>query len=550
MRIETLDKLKHIVERPTQNGHNGHSLDAPGITELEQKETEYERKERLERLQFYSLKENYVKGEYVSATVILKETRFLETLKYLGFKRYDFSTTKSAMVQVKNNIVEEVSQTKIVDTFMKYVKEEIDEVLLTPNRYEVNREQLEDKILRLIPTFFSESMLFRLYDKEETFDFNTDKIDRSYFYYTNGYVCVTKDGYELFDYKHLKRKVWQNQILPRKFKPVEVKKANVCTWAQFINYVAGNFPDEQGKPSDPKRADDLRCIMGYLMHRYFSGKLKMVLFTDSKESDDQHARGRSGKSLIMEAIGWMLNTDEESGVAINIDGKELQLDYNHKWQDIKDSTKFVHIEDVKRNFSVESLYNTVLKGFFVQKKNEKPFTAQTKIGITSNMTIKVQGDSAKDRTEVFQTSTYFSSERSPLSVFKEWFGRDWDTLKWNDFDNFMVESVRMYLQDGLPKVWNFNLEKRYYVEQTSREFVEFMTDILEDGKECLKKVLFAEFLDAYADFAAGSKKLTLNKFTLWLNAFQEYNQEWSVVETRIKGIKDYQIVFKKRKNHL
>ena len=546
MTIQTLDKLKNIVEQPTKNGHNGQSIEATTLTELEQTETEYEKKERSERLQFYYLKENYVKGEYVGASVILKETRFLETLRYLGFKRYDFSATKSAMVQVKNNIVEEVNQIRIIDTFMNYVQEEIEEIILTANRFEVKREQLEDKIIRAIPTFFSESMLFRLYDKVESFEFNTDKIDRSYFYYTNGYVRVTKEGYELLDYKYLKRKIWRNQILPRKFKPVEVKKANTCTWGQFVNYVAGNYPNEHGKPNDPKRADDLRCIMGYLMHRYFSGKLKMVLFTDSKESDDLQARGRSGKSLIMEAIGWMLNTDEESGVAINIDGKELQLDYNHKWQDIKIRTKFVHIEDVKRNFSVESLFNTVLKGFLVQKKNEKPFTAQTKIGITSNLTIKVQGDSAKDRTEVFQTSTYFSSERSPLSVFKEWFGRDWDTLKWNDFDNFMVESVRMYLHDGLPKVRNFNLEQRYYVEQTSREFVEFMTDVVEDGKECLKKVLLAEFLDAYSDLAVGPKKLTLNKFTLWLNAFQEYNPEWSVTETRDRGIKDYKIVFKKR----
>lgn len=511
------------------------------IQEIEANEAEYEKEKRMNELRFFLLKDKCDRsGEVIEIQCTLFPTGILKVLSYLGFQRFDYNFEKSIIVRVKDNIVEEVSQKHVIDAFFQFIKNELPEIIYTPLNNEYNKELLKDKVLRSLSNYFSDIMLYRLKTEEE-FDFNCDTATESFFYYQNGFVVATKEGFELKPYSELKKKIWKSQILARNFKVIDTKKADAAKCALFINYIAGNYC-ENGKERDPDRAKDLRRVIGYLMHRYFEGKLKSVILTDSREGDDDG--GRSGKSLMMKFVGWMMNANNDSKSFVDIDAKEFDPLYAHKWQLLEVNTQCVHMNDVRKNFPLEFIYNAILEGITVQKKNDKPFVIKSKIALSTNKTIRTTGASAQDRVFEFQMSNYFSEKKSPQQEFKEWFGSDWGVERWYEFDNFMLQSISMYLAKGLPIARNFNLEERKFKDETSSDFVQFISEILIDGHTRKKKELYATFRLEYSDW--DNAKFTMNRFTAWMKAFNNHNPEWEIQEVRNRIEKDYDLTFIKK----
>lgn len=500
----------------------------------------YEHDALINKLRFFTIKDKYTKGgTWEGAEINISAVGIQEVLLYLGFQRYDFNSEKRVMVKVVDNIVEEVSQTRIIDEFMRHVKDNYDTMIETPDGEEINRNLLIERIYRTMTIHFSEMMLHRLKVDNESFEFNKDTKDESFFYYTNGYVRVSKEKLELMEYKTLTKKVWRSQILNREFKYIKKEVADASIPGLFYNYIAGNYI-ENSKEKNPQRAEDLRRIVGYLLHRYYEGKLKAIVLTDSTISDDDS--GRSGKTLMVEMIGWMLS-DNKNENFVELDGKEFDITATFKWQLLGINTELVHLNDIKKGFSVETLFNSILSGITVQQKNQIPFIRLVKMVLSTNKTIRINGPSAMDRFVEFQLSNYFSEKRSPQDEFKVWFGKGWSVEIWQQFDNFMLQSISMYLQKGLPKVQNFNIEQRKFKDETNAEFVEFFSDNIEDwvkNKTALwKKELLATFKTNNSDM----DKISQQRFTLWLKAAKTHTQ-FDFEETRDKGKGDFQIVFK------
>src|SRR5699024_10551609 len=108
---------------------------------------------------------------------------------------------------------------------------------------------------------------------------NEDTQSEAYFYYTNKCVKITKDKIELLDYTELKNHyVWKESILTCPINLLDFaddQENNI--WAKFLFNVCDQ---------DNERLQSLTCIIGYLMHKYYEGKLKAIVFTDSRISDD------------------------------------------------------------------------------------------------------------------------------------------------------------------------------------------------------------------------------------------------------------------------
>lgn len=546
-----VDTTKEQLRTPRNlNALNGKRIEkTAAIEKMDEREAEHERLIKLGQLQFYSIKDNYVKKDHVGVTITLQKLAFLDVLNYLGFTVYNFTDEKAVLVQVKDNIVEQVDQRRIIKAFRHYVATEIDEILYSPDDFEVPRKKLENKILDSLNTLFSDVMLYQL-KTEDNFEFNTDTLTESFFYYQNGFVRVTKDKFELLPYTDLKKKIWRSQILQRDFKLIDKKVADFCKWGLFINYIAGNFAETievEGKkitrPKAPERASDFRRILGYMMHRYFEGKLRCIILTDSNDGDDDS--GRSGKTLGLKGVGWMTNANKQSKSFVELDAKEFDPLSPFKWQLLEVNTQIIHINDVRKNFNLEFIYNAVLEGITAQKKNDKPFVIQSKMAISTNKTIKTNGPSAQDRVMEFQMSQYFNEKHSPQKEFGEWFGRDWDAERWYEFDNFMLQSISMYLAKGLPTISNFNLAQRKLKDETHSDFVEFMNDVAEDyvnGKKIIqKKEMLAHFKTMYNDH----DKLTAQKFSMWLKAFRIHS-DYDFDEKRNATKTDNELRFTKK----
>jgi len=178
------------------------------------------------------------------------------------------------------------------------------------------------------------------------------------------------------------------------------------------------------------------------------------------------------------------------------------------------------IDDIRKNFSIETLFYAITTGIQVEKKNQAPFlNPDSKIVITSNFSIQGEGDSFKRRKEEYEISKYYSSEYSPVTEFGKNFFSDWNEFDWLLFDNLMVECIQTYFEYGLLQAPKINIEKRKIIESTNIHFFKFAEENILIGTSYNKDGLYDEF---YNDF--GSKDLSKNKFTLWLKKFAEYKK--------------------------
>lgn len=440
--------------------------------------------------------------------------RLVERLKQLGFARYDVGG-QSHIVRIDENVVTECKTTDVVDAFEDYLDTFGDNF---PDG--VMKETIKAKLYGSIGTFFSDHVLSRL-RADTPIDFNSDTKDKAFFYYQNGFVEVTAKGAKLRPYSELKKMVWSGQIQERVYKPLRPSAYAEFCWTQFCNNIADNYIDKKSqKPNSPDRFLAFQTIVGYLIHAYFEGKMKAVIFTDSRISDD--AAGRSGKTLLLKGVAKFKNSNDHSKSAVMIDGKEFETKDKFKWQHMALETKLAILNDITRNFDFEALYTAITEGISVQYKNEKPFPVLAKIAILSNRTVNIFGPSSKDRSLEFEMADYYSDKFGPDEEFGHWFFTDWDKDAWNAFDNFMMECVSAYLRHGLIKPEAINLLTRKLYEQTAKEFVDWFNDrkILH-GERYEKKELYNSFLSE-GENEKQFRWLGPRKFTEWLNRVADF----------------------------
>jgi len=505
-------------------------------------------------------------------SLTIDRVKLLLLLKDNGFYRYDLTVDKYCFIRIRNKKVKLISITYITDWFFEYLKQ-LPNNVITKNKKDENgdeyqveikitAEQLQNKFLMSMGSYFSEAILSRLTPRGKI-QFSIDKKEQKLVYYLNGYVIIDKNGCHFHsDYSDLKDHVWENQILNRNYNPHQEINYRQAEFYQFCFNVSGQ---------DMERFKSLQTIIGYVLHGYNQYKMKATILTDAQIGIEGEANGRTGKGIFATGLGKMMNNDsnEEAQVYCQINGKNFDFEEKHKYSNADINTKLIHLEDVKAYFPFDNLFNDITDNVSVNVKFEKPFTIKPKLLISTNKTIKISGASAEDRAIQFEFAEHYSQNHSPEDEFGKWLFTDWDKKEWELFDAFMCQSMVEFFKNDVqviepPKI---NLHRRALIEHTAMEFINFMdyyqfTDedytkespkgfyIVADGqekKEYAKKDLYNEFIESYPDLLK-RKRFGQAKFTTWLRAYadasdflQPINPELD--ERRSSG-KDY-IVFKK-----
>jgi hypothetical protein len=460
--------------------------------------------------------------EYLALVRILRE---------LGFKRYDLGDEKF-IIRVIDNVATQCTQNDVIDAFEEYLMQwdRMDEI---PDSDGLTSDYLRNVIYSKLGAYFSDTVLNRLRSSDEII-FLEDTKTESFFCFKDGVICVTKDEIKKISYDKLKDKhIWKNQILPHSIELQNREQFINFPFAKFVSNVSNNY-DKIAKKSvkDLHRFNSFETVIGYNLHRYYEGKLKATIFTDSTITDTPD--GRTGKTLLTKAIGKMLNKDKWAKTYIELNGKNFDFTDKFRYQECGLDTKLVHINDAKKNFDFEQLFNDISEGIRAQKKGQTPFGVNAKIILSTNRTIKVNGGSAKDRAVEIEMSSYYSSGYSPLDDFGHWFFTDWSGEQWNCFYNFMFNCVKMYLQHGIISPESINLNERKLIEETAIEFVSFMDGRFSDGRtkvdvEFDKKVLLAEFKMVHSDF---NKNLKQRTFTKWLRSYAKFRDKYKLLSER------------------
>ena len=397
--------------------------------------------------------------------------KFISLLAGLGFARYEISPSTNGdenvtLVYLDGPFAQKVTRQEIIDHVIEFIKTRYDFSNSAFQQKEKLKEKVLNKLYSSARSVFSKDILARV-KPTIPLNFCSDTVNKTLFFFSNGFVEVTKSGPELKKYEEMNGHVWEQQVI----------KANVTIedHASPLHEMRSDYADFCWKISGecPNRFESLCSLLGYATHNYVNYKLKAILLTDSSLSDKPE--GRTGKTMAVQLL-------EPVRICSEINGKDFDPNDRHKYQTVDDTAHIVHLNDVRstgRNkFCFEDVFNDVTEGFIVNKKFCNPFRKKCKMFISSNKTLDIQGASQRDRILEFEVSSFFNENLNPEMHYGRRLGRDWNQSEWNEYYNFMFYCSKVFHDKGIIAPPSINLEERKLREHTAIEFVEFMDDCI------------------------------------------------------------------------
>lgn len=435
----------------------------------------------------------------------LNKRDFRDFLTDNGVFRFRVTLERWILIQVVDNIVTQISKAEIKSIVSQYVdKEESADVY----EYIANNvtKTFSDDWLELLP--------------EATIEFKRDDAESSSIFYENGFLHITKDKKELRPYSELDGFIWNTQILNRK---VELSdKRPESDFERFIYNVSGggsvSTPEEKDKAN--KRYASVCSAIGYLIHGYKNPAcLPAVILND--EVISENPEGRTGKGLIAKSISKFKNT-------VMFDGKTFGFDKSFVYQKVDLDSEIMFFDDVKENFSFESLFSVITNGVDVEKKGKGaftiPFERSPKVIVTTNYAIKGGGGSNDARKFELELHMHYTKDHTPKDEFGKLFFDEWTLEEWNLFDLFMSECVQLFLREGLIPQELVNLPEKKLINDTSIGFVEFMDEWIhgrgKKGEVYAKSDFYLEFNPDYPVQKFPSKIM----FGKWCKRYFEFHR--------------------------
>jgi len=443
-----------------------------------------------------------VKRSYGGLRPSINARKYVEFLNTKGFGKIFFGKSY-LFVQIENKLAKQQSPQEIKDYIISYLKSSI----LDKDIQDIVLEYLLDKVNK----YFSERLLEAV--DTQIMDMSVDTRKKSFLFYKNGIVVVKwNDEVEIVEYAKLEKPIWDTQIKGREFLPIKIKRSRSEYETLLWNIVRGN----------EDRMLSVCSAIGYLLHRYKNkNETKAIILMDEKVSDTP--AGRTGKSLFGKALSYMKESQR-------IDGKNFKFRDTFTFQEVGIKTEILEFNDVSKDFNFERLFSILTDDMTIEYKAEKPFTIKfensPKILLSTNYTIKGEGDSFKDRMFEVEFSDHYNAKNKPIDEFGHLFFDDWDENEWNRFDNFMVECLQLYMEEGLIEYNRINVGEKKLLLETSPEFLEFMNGSFVVSREYDKEILYDQFRShlGYDNDIFGKCPVKKNTFTKFLKTYSIHRQ--------------------------
>lgn len=353
-------------------------------------------------------------------------------------------------------------------------------------------------------SFFKQEFLSMLGTTE--IKMKEDTITDAFLYYKNCVVNVTAGKIEKIDYIDIDGYVWRDQIINRNFNNSDHHDSE---FRKFIWLISGR---------DVDKYNTFKTVIGYLLHSYkTSANNKAIIFNDGTISDNPN--GGSGKGIFWNSLKHMKKV-------ARIDGKAFDPGNSFPYQTVNTDTQILVFDDVKKNFNFENLFSLITEGITLEYKGQDaisvPVEKSPKLIITTNYTVRGSGGSFDRRKFEVEMSSYFNSKNTPMKIFGHMLFSDWNDDEWSKFDNFMIQCLQYYLQNGLMEHEFDNLDVRKFQSETSPDFHEWSLEIgnLPIDVRIDKTDIFNKFVNEYPDY---KKWLSQRKFTQWIEKFAEAN---------------------------
>jgi len=428
---------------------------------------------------------------------------FKQFLEDNGFYKYCPEGSKNyVFVKVTNNLIDHTSEKEIKDFILSYLLD-LDDISVY-NYFADNTRFFKEEFLSMLSTI-------DIY-------FIEDSKDSSYLYYKNCAVKISKFDIIPIDYLDLGGYVWKDHVIDRNFNLCSVTER--CDFKKFVSNING---------SDENRIKSMESTLGFLMHGYKNLSFcPAVILNDEVISDNPE--GGTGKGLLMNALSKMKKL-------VVIDGKSFAFERSFAYQLVSADTQILCFDDVKKHFDFERLFSVVTEGLTLEKKNKDaikiPFAKSPKIAITTNYAIKGAGNSFARRKWELELHQYYTKNFTPLDEFGKLMFGDWNDDDWCEFDNYMINCLKSYLNTGLVKSKFVNLKIRQLSAETCHEFIEWCglvegqdkTNSLDTGVRLYKNELYYNFIEEYPDYSPrGRMSISRTKFYKWLVSYAIFKE--------------------------
>jgi hypothetical protein len=375
-----------------------------------------------------------------------------EKLAELGYYIINFNNS-NRIVKITDNIVEEVTIKHInkivrlnkdnwsLKTFTSkepFITEKNDEIIIKFKEIEFMRDTKNE-----IYFYFKEFFIKVTKDKITKCRYDSDA--------NNKYILKSriKDNQLELDFELMKKELNDNSeaneiIINDNF--IEFA-SNKSMFAQFVRKTCTN-PDNE--VFDKKRFLLLITAIGYLISQYKALNYAKAIFL-TELNYQSNAAGRTGKGLIMQAIGKVRNVKE----------LEVNDNNNFKFQEYDFNDDIIFINEVNNNFDIKKYYKPIADTFQVRKKFREPlivnYLNSPKLAFASNFLPLNFDDSTTDRIIIVELYRYFNKNRKPEDVFGKMFFDETDIEEWNYFYLFMMLCSAGYLRNN-NKVYEYEPE--------------------------------------------------------------------------------------------
>ncbi|MBW6490845.1 MAG: DNA primase [Lentimicrobium sp.] len=239
------------------------------------------------------------------------------------------------------------------------------------------------------------------------------------------------------------------------------KEAEQCHFAKFMWNTSEFFwrkylhQETRTKIEDTRTSDEQfetslnfvskMTAIGYLLHKYRDKSCeKAVIAMDGKISEVGESNGRTGKSILGNAIGKIVPQ-----AYIGAKSKELTSD-PFIWEEVSEKTESIFLDDVRANVDFEFFFPLITGQLTVNVKSQKKFTLPEvntpKLFITTNHAINGNSASFRDRQFLVAFSDFYNDTHKPTDDFGINFFTEWDEKQYTLFYNFKAACLQLYFK--------------------------------------------------------------------------------------------------------
>ncbi len=434
------------------------------------------------------------KGNGFIKKITVNRTKFCQFLQSQGIYLFYIEEGSSKYILVKNTdcLLEEVTIEQIKKVVQDYIKS-LPEVF----DYGTTQDELLEVIYKGADTYFSKGMFEFLPVLRP--DFLEDDETTAYLPFKNGIVCITSEDVTLKKYSDLNKTIWRASVTDFSVTLPSDDYLPDGEFYTFTSCICGNENERQLTPEQLNNRFYLFTLMGYILHGY-KDPSKPFAVVLAEETDSDEKGGGTGKGLLVQALGKLANK-------VDIDGKTFDPNGQFAYQRVNIDTRIIAIQDTKKNFNLESLYNPITEGITVQKKHKDEFfidyKRSPKFIITTNYTIDQSSNSARRRQRVFEFAPFFSPDFTPEQFFGHKLFYGWSREEWNRFYCFMFWCIRTYLDNGILEIQaSDSLNRKYIKQKYSDDFLEWFEGYSSNG--CAEWKLFKSLYDQFLEVAEGN----------------------------------------------